>query len=164
MASDLPENKRLAFKALFLASALVQDAIDVDMDTAHVGTKADYDVLYTLYNAEGMRLRLNELADMVTLSPSGLSRRVDHLEKRGWVRREGCDTDKRSFYAVLTEDGEKALDRMWEVYSQTIDRAFASQITDAEAATIRSVFSRIAHALHPDRAAFYELTDDTPDK
>ena len=48
---------------------------------------------------------MNELAERVRLSPSGLTRRFDTLVRRGWVTREPCDDDRRGINARLTPDG-----------------------------------------------------------
>ena len=49
---------------------------------------ADYGVLITLVTAPGLRLRMGSLGTQRMLTPSGITRVVTHLEKRGLVRRE----------------------------------------------------------------------------
>jgi DNA-binding MarR family transcriptional regulator len=46
------------------------------------------------------------------LSPSGLTRRLDGLVQRGYVRREPADDDRRVILAALTDDGFAKLEAM----------------------------------------------------
>jgi DNA-binding MarR family transcriptional regulator len=69
----------------------------------------DYDVLLTLNEAVGRRLRMSDLARLTLLSHSGISRAVTRLESEGLLKRERCETDGRGFFAVLTKRGQKAL-------------------------------------------------------
>ena len=53
---------------------------------------------------------MTDLARLLRHSKTRLSEAVGRLESRGWVRREPCPTDRRSTFAVLTEEGFGALD------------------------------------------------------
>lgn len=70
---------------------------------------AEYDVLAHLADADDQRLRMNELAELARLSPSGLTRRFDSLVRRGWAERERCDADRRGVMARLTSEGAEKL-------------------------------------------------------
>ena len=71
----------------------------------HGISEGEYGVLVTLSEADGQRLRMCDLAHGLRLSPSGLTRRIDGLAKRGFVTREASPDDRRVQFAVLTEDG-----------------------------------------------------------
>ena len=45
---------------------------------------------------------MNDLADRVLLSRSGLTRLIDRLQRDGLVAREACASDARGLFAVLT--------------------------------------------------------------
>ena len=49
-----------------------------------------FEVLLRLFRTPGHRLRMSDLAAQTTLTPSGLSRAVDRLERAGLVTRETC--------------------------------------------------------------------------
>jgi DNA-binding MarR family transcriptional regulator len=78
--------------------------LDEEMRLAHGLSLADYDVLVVLSESEG-GLRMTELAERVMLSPSGLTRRVDRLVRRGLADRRACPSDGRGSLAVLTAAG-----------------------------------------------------------
>lgn len=83
-------------------------ALEDDL-SPHGLTNGDYEVLVRLSEADGNRLRMCDLADVLRLSPSGLTRRLDGLVKMGWVSRAACDTDRRVMYAHLTTSGKAKL-------------------------------------------------------
>jgi DNA-binding MarR family transcriptional regulator len=64
-----------------------------------------YDVLWPLYRAREKRLRMNELAEEVVLSRTGLVRLVDRVEAAGLLRREPLPEDGRGSYVAITNDG-----------------------------------------------------------
>jgi DNA-binding MarR family transcriptional regulator len=51
--------------------------------------------------------RLNELAVVLAMSASGLSRLADRLQSDGLVERRRCGSDHRGSYAGLTERGRE---------------------------------------------------------
>ena len=44
------------------------------------------------------------------LTPSGVTRLLDGLERDGWVRKGQCESDARVTYAVLTDEGRERLE------------------------------------------------------
>lgn len=143
---ELTKPQRMAWRALFEGHALVLRQIDRDLEEAGVGSLSDYDVLYTLYLSPGRRQRLSEVASAALLSRSGLTRLLDRLEKKGYLRREACPEDRRGLFAVLTDEGLGELRRIWAVYSRGIARYFAPFASSEEMVTIAAVFGRIGAA------------------
>jgi DNA-binding MarR family transcriptional regulator len=89
----------------------------------HGLTQNDYEVLAQLSRAEDGRMRRVDLAERLLLTPSGITRLLDGLERCGYVAKATCDTDARVTYAVITDTG---LDKLAE--------ASATHIADIEAA------------------------------
>jgi DNA-binding MarR family transcriptional regulator len=105
MATD---DTNSVWAALLLAHGRVTDRIDRDLNEECSMSLAEFEVLDHLAAAPGHTLRMNELADFVRLSPSGLTRRFDTLVRRGWVLREPCTDDRRGINARLTGSGHDA--------------------------------------------------------
>lgn len=146
----LPTQDRVvaAFAQLLVAHNRLVKAIEAAMERDGEGLPLDlYDVLVTLEDAPDRRLVFSDLADRIVLSPSGLTRRVDRLVKLGYVRREACPTDRRSGYAVLTDEGQAARERAWPVLKGTIDRYFRSRMSEGEARQLGAVMKRIEDGL-----------------
>ena len=117
-----------AWRAFLNAHAHVTRAIGRDLAAAGLPDLGWYDLLWTLYRAPERRLRVNELAREVVLSPTAMSRFVDRAEKAGVVRREPDPADRRALQVALTDEGVELLRRMWPVYEQGIERHFAAQL------------------------------------
>lgn len=134
----LVANSRLNAKCALALEAKGQIPIDV------------YDVLVTLDYAPDRRLRLNELAEKILLSRSGLTRRLDRLEKLGYISREGCPNDKRSSFAVLTEAGIVARESAWPFYKEAIHTFFGDRMTEGEAKQLTALMKRVIESLDKD--------------
>ena len=91
-----------AWRAFLNAHAHVTRAIGRDLAAAGLPDLGWYDLLWTLYRAPERRLRVNELAREVVLSPTAMSRFVDRAEKAGVVRREADPADRRALQVALT--------------------------------------------------------------
>src|ERR1044072_8810084 len=107
-----------AWRALLTAHAHITRAIRRDLMAAGLPDLAWYDLLWALYRAPGRRLRVNELAREVVLSPTAMSRFVDRAEKAGGGRREPDPADRRALQVALTDDGVALLRKMWPVYER----------------------------------------------
>ncbi|MFJ6653892.1 MarR family winged helix-turn-helix transcriptional regulator [Microbacterium sp. NPDC091313] len=70
---------------------------------------AHYAILVSLAQGDDAPPTMSELARIAALSPSRLSHAIDALERRGWVQRRACDTDRRAQRPVLTGAGRDAL-------------------------------------------------------
>jgi len=131
----------LAWRALLNAHARATKRISRELGEAGLPDLAVYDVLWTLYRAEGRRLRIRELADAVVLSSTGMTRFVDRLERDGLVTREAVPGDRRGAYAVITDEGVALLRRMWPVYKRGIARYFTDAVEDP--AALRDMLDRV---------------------
>jgi DNA-binding MarR family transcriptional regulator len=102
-----------------------------------------YDVLLQLAEADGHRLRMAELADLVLLSRSGLTRLVDRLVAEGLVTREPFPGDARGLYTVLTDAGMARLRAAAPIHLAGIRRYWLSKFSDAELTELGRLFARL---------------------
>jgi DNA-binding MarR family transcriptional regulator len=135
-----------AWRAFLRAQALMLRQIAEDLDAAGLPPFAWYDVLWALYDAEDHHLQPSELADEVVLSRSGLSRMVDRIEEAGLVERKACPGDRRAIHVALTEEGERMLDEMWEVYARGIADHFQPALGE-HACTLREAMESVAESV-----------------
>ena len=110
--------ERAAWQNFLLANRRVLSRLDTDLSSECGLTLAEYEVLAHLVEADDHRLRMNELAELARLSPSGLTRRFDALVRRGWVERERCDDDRRGVPARLTDAGVAQLEQARPVHDR----------------------------------------------
>jgi DNA-binding MarR family transcriptional regulator len=108
-----------------------------------------YDVLLELNSAPQRRLRMSELGARVVLSRERVSRVVDELERAGLVRREPNPDDRRSSFAVLTDQGRARLRAAAPVYLDGIAEHFSRHLTADEAAVLVRALTRVLDAGGP---------------
>ena len=72
-------------------------------------TMGDYEVLVRLSEADDQRMRMCDLATVLQLSPSGLTRRLDGLVATRLVERIASPADRRVMFAALTDAGRAKL-------------------------------------------------------
>jgi DNA-binding MarR family transcriptional regulator len=101
----LSDEELAVWRSFLRAHSQILRALEADLVAEQKLPLASYDVLVQLVEAPDHRLRMTELAELVLLSRSGVTRLVDRLERDGLVRREACDTDARGLFAVLTDAG-----------------------------------------------------------
>jgi len=142
-----PDAESLAVWQAFLeAHARVLERLEREMEARGGPTLLWYEVLLHLNHAPQARLRMRELANSVLLSRSGLSRRIDAMERAGLVRRESCPSDRRGVFAVLTEQGRATLRRAAPLHLSGIHEHFARHLDPEERAVMRAVFERLIQA------------------
>ncbi|MEU6329220.1 MarR family transcriptional regulator [Streptomyces sp. NPDC047049] len=66
---------------------------------------SEYRALARLAHADDGELRMQELADLIGLNQSSVSRLASRLESSGLTRRDLCPDDRRGVYSVITDEG-----------------------------------------------------------
>jgi DNA-binding MarR family transcriptional regulator len=109
----------------------------------HGLTLNDYEVLLRLSHADGRRLRRVDLAEQIVLTPSGITRLLDGLERAGLVERASCESDARVTYAQLTDDGEAKLREASRTHVAGIREHFAGRYSEEELAGLAHLLERL---------------------
>ena len=122
-----PEELR-AWRGMLRIHATLTKALDADLEAAHALPLSSYEVLLHLDDAEGQRMRMSDLAAMVILSRSGLTRLVDRLEREGLLTRESCSADARGAFAKLTPAGEHKLAEARATHLDGVRRLFLDRL------------------------------------
>ena len=111
-----------------------------------------YDILLELNGAEGRALTMGELADRVVLSRTRVSRVVDELAQQGLVERSQHPDDKRSAFAVLTDEGRRRFRAAAPTYLSSIDAHVAARLSRTELESLQALLQRIAPASRSPKA------------
>lgn len=120
------------WRAFLGAHSRVVPTLDEELAREMGLSLSQYEVLLWLHDAPGRAMRMTELAECVIMSPSGVTRAVDHLERRGFVERKVCSSDRRGFLAVLTKEGRAQLRRASKVHVRGIREHFTEKLTPAQ--------------------------------
>jgi DNA-binding MarR family transcriptional regulator len=134
----LSETELRAWQALLHAHHDLTRALDAELRAEHGLSFGDYDVLLRLARAPGRSLRMTELAERVMLSPSGLTRLVDQLERDGLVKRRRTDEDARVVLAHLTERGREVIRQASRTHLRGIRQHFTGRLSDAQLRNLAS--------------------------
>jgi DNA-binding MarR family transcriptional regulator len=143
-AESGPDAQRLAlWKTYLRGQVAILRALERELQASHQLSLAEYDVLLSLNNAAGHRLRLGELAEAVLFSSGGLSRLLDRLERAGLVARERTPDDRRGVYATVTDAGHARLRAASVTHLRGIQRHFAAALPADEIEPVRRFLDRL---------------------
>jgi DNA-binding MarR family transcriptional regulator len=142
----LSHDEQQAWRATVNLSQLLMRQLDRDLN-AHGLNGHDYEILVELSEAPDQRLRMTELADATSQSRSRLSHQIARMEKRGFVRRDDCEGDKRGTFAVLTADGLDVIRRVAPDHVETVRRHFIDRLSPRQLEQIRDAFGPVVEYL-----------------
>ena len=152
LSSPTAEGLR-AWRLFFESALALLDVLDTELERDTGIPLRWYDVLIHLEEApEG--LRMNELAERILYSKSGLTRVVDRMEQAGLVRRVRPENDRRSILVVQTDSGRQTMERARAHHRHGIETHFSSHLANADVKALTRALEKVsAHArpLRPGR-------------
>lgn len=123
---------------------VVKAAIGTRMEQEAGCTMLEHHALFRLATAPERRMSMLRLSEALATSPSGATRVVDRLVKRGWAVREQPAENRRQTFAVLTEEGYASLvHRTRPVYHQALAESFGSLLGSGDLADLQRIGRRI---------------------
>jgi len=137
------------WRALITVTTGVLGALDSELQAEHGLSLGEYEVLVHLSEEPEHSLRMTDLAGRLHLSPSGITRRIDGLERAGLVERRRCPADRRGSNAVLTREGMRRLAAAAPTHVRGVRKYFIDQLADDEITALASALASI----HVDRDA-----------
>ncbi|MFI0448300.1 MarR family winged helix-turn-helix transcriptional regulator [Actinomadura sp. 6N118] len=91
---------------------------------------SEFRALCRLSRADDGELRMQELADLIGLNQSSVSRLVARLETAGFTRRDLCANDRRGVYTVITDEGRATVENASPTYYETLSQALDDASSD----------------------------------
>jgi DNA-binding MarR family transcriptional regulator len=141
IAPTTPEQRAWVGVARAYVSAMRR--FNGELSAAHGLTLNDYEVLLHLAQAPDRMMRRVDLAKSVLLTPSGITRLLEGLERCGYVERASCSSDARVTYALLTEEGYEKLRQASSTHIQGIRSYFEERFSNEELETLVELLSRL---------------------
>jgi DNA-binding MarR family transcriptional regulator len=142
----LSEDEQRAWRTTLYTFMLLRRQMDRDLQPYGISLN-DYEILVVLSEAPGRRLRMTELADATVQSRSRLSHQITRMEARDMVRREECEGDKRGTWTVLTDHGQKTIERLAPYHVDGVRRHFLDRMTSAQLQDMRMTCAPIEEYL-----------------
>lgn len=139
-----------AWIRLLRAHASLTRGLNTDLVARHGLTLNDYDVLVQLARAPDGRLRRVDLAQRVLLTPSGITRLLEGLERCGYVERAECKSDARVSYAQLTDAGRAKLRESSASHLEAVRAALVEHLSEDELQTLAELLGKLPGAADGD--------------
>jgi DNA-binding MarR family transcriptional regulator len=139
----LSDREIRAWRAFLRAHSTITRALENELLAAHSISLPEYAVLLSLVEAPEHRLRMTELADLVLLSRSGLTRLVDRMQADGLVDRFRCPSDARGMHAVLTDRGYQRLKECSGTHLRGVREHVTGQLTDEEIDQLQALMTKL---------------------
>lgn len=73
-------------------------------------SRARFDILRSLYEAEGGRMVMRDIVQLLNVSPTNITKLVDGLERAEYVERVDNDLDKRRVWVQLLPEGSRLVE------------------------------------------------------
>ena len=129
----LDEREQQAWRAFVLATQLLWEDLDRQLQRDAGLAHSHYGILVALSEAPDRTMRMNDLASLQRFSQSRLTHAISRLERDGYVERHQCESDRRGQFAVLTDAGMAAMRAIApghaaEVRRKVFDRLSAEQV------------------------------------
>src|SRR3954462_2077128 len=139
----LDDRELRAWHGMLRVHATLTKALDAELEAAHGLPLSSYEVLMHLNDADGQRMRMSDLAALVILSRSGLTRLVDRLEREGLIERQSCDSDARGSFASLTPAGRRKLAAARATHLAGVRAMFLDPFTPEEQDLLGAAWERL---------------------
>src|SRR3954449_1894109 len=134
------------FSRLLRAHSALTRELSARLITEHGLTINDYEALLHLSHADEHGMKRVDLAERLLLTPSGVTRLLDGLERDGWVRKGECESDARVTYAVLTDEGRERFESAGRTHIAQIQEIFESRYSSDELDQLVDLLGRLPGA------------------
>jgi DNA-binding MarR family transcriptional regulator len=155
----LNEEELAAWRGFLRVHSSLFRRLDAELLAANDLPVRSYEVLLLLEDAPERRLRMSDLSRSVLLSPSGVTRLVDRLEREGLVTRERCSEDGRGLNAVLTVAGDERLQAARATHLAGVRRLFLDKLGTDDLRRLAAYWDRLVPGAAGTDAEWRRLPD-----
>jgi DNA-binding MarR family transcriptional regulator len=139
----LSASEQEAWRGLLRSSAQIQAALNHQLQEEYGLSSPDYAVLVVLAEAEEGRLRLYEIAEELAWERSRISHHLTRMARRGLIERRECPTDARGAFAVITEDGRRALEGAAPAHAEQVRALVFDALDETDVADLARITGRM---------------------
>jgi DNA-binding MarR family transcriptional regulator len=146
IADDAVEIRASGWRTLAALHALIESALERELQTAHDLSVVEFTVLDALSRQDGWHMRMAQLGRAAALSNSATTRLVNRLEDRRLLRRILCEDDRRGIYTELTPAGSTLLTQARPTHDRVLERALRDAEEVPELAPLVAALTRLPAA------------------
>lgn len=144
MTRWLSDDEQQVWRTYLDVVARQMEALDHDLQERSDLALTDYEILVMLAEAPNQQVRMSELANLVIVSRSRLTYRVDRLAERGLVKRVDFVDDRRGVLAAITDAGIELLAEAAPGHVDLVRRLIFDHIEPNELEMFSAVVARMA--------------------
>jgi DNA-binding MarR family transcriptional regulator len=133
----------LAFARLMRAQTILRRELENEVLTPRGLTFNDFEALLHLGRADDNRLRRVDLAELLMLSPSGVTRLLDGLVDAGLIENVHCSDDARVTWAKLTEEGTGTLECVGADHTRVMRSLFQGSLEEDDVAQLSELLGKL---------------------
>jgi len=122
---------------------VIQAVLEQSLKAATDLSWAEFEVLLRLQSAVEHPLRMNEIAEQLLGSPSGITRMADRLAKDGLIARETPPDNRRIVHVKLTEHGASVLADARNAFRDALSSSFSAHLTEADVTALRRLTRKL---------------------
>ena len=137
------ERRDQAWPLFLKAYSILTETLEAELQSGSDLPLSWFEVLLQLQDAEGGRRRMNDLADSLLLSKSGVTRLIDRMTFAGLIERKPCDEDRRVVYAAITRKGRGAYKKAAPIAFRGIEKHFTRVLSTTELRTFRATLEKL---------------------
>jgi DNA-binding MarR family transcriptional regulator len=146
-----PNPSLLVWRSLHLADTAVCNELNTRLTDQADCSLLEHDLMAWLSATPQRRLRMIDLAMRLRITPGGLTRVVDRLVERGWIRRDTLAQNRREVQVTLTENGLRAINKARQVYANAINDTFTHHLNSQDLEQLRRIASKLLQQLELDQ-------------
>jgi DNA-binding MarR family transcriptional regulator len=151
---DSLKDDRLTLVGLFIESTTaLRTQLDRQLEREADLPLQSFELLLRIARSPGRHLRMSDLAAQTSLTPSGLTRAVDRLERAGLVERAPCASDRRGAYAALTPTGLERVRAALGPHLGHVDEILTGALTAGERDQLATLLRKVRDHVNPAAAA-----------
>ena len=139
------QEERIWFGLMETYDALLHE-LDTRLLAEHNLSLSAFEALMHVTHTPGGAISVSELAELVRLSPSQVSRIAIDLERKGLVERQRSTTDSRSTEVAITGAGRQQLQDAAPAYLSTIRAQLFDPLNDQDIKQLTRIWNRIEAA------------------
>jgi DNA-binding MarR family transcriptional regulator len=147
MSRWLTEEEQRAWRGLLRMTSQLNARANRLLQEEYGISLADYEVLVALSEAPEGRLRVFEVADALAWEQSRVSHQLARMARRGLITREGCATDARGAFAVLTTVGRAAIEQAAPAHVEQVRQLVFDELSHEQVSALTEITTRVLDRL-----------------
>ena len=147
MSRWLTEDEQRAWRGLLRMTSQLNARMNRQLLQEYGISLPDYEVLVALSEAPEGRLRVFEIADALAWEQSRVSHQLARMQRRGLIAREGCATDARGAFAVLTAAGRAAIEQAAPAHVEQVRQLVFDELSRGQVSALTEITTRVLNRL-----------------